>query len=56
MNSASGVAGRYFGALNKCGVEVLGVTTSEIKISVLVKTEKAGIALKALVDEFGLAQ
>ena len=56
MNSASGVAGRYFGALNKCGVEVLGVTTSEIKISVLVKTEKAEIALKALVDEFGLAE
>ena len=56
MNTASGVAGRYFGALNKCGVKVLGVTTSEIKISVLVRQEQAEIALKALVDEFGLAE
>ena len=56
MNSASGVAGRYFDALNKCGVEVLGVTTSEIKISVLVRIEQAETALKALVEEFGLAE
>ena len=56
MNSASGVASRYFNALNKCGVEILGVTTSEIKISVLVKIEQAEMALKALVDEFELAQ
>jgi aspartate kinase len=56
MNSASGVAGRYFNALNKCGVEVLGVTTSEIKISVLVRMEQAETALKALVEEFGLSE
>jgi aspartate kinase len=56
MNSASGVAGRYFDALSTSGVEVLGVTTSEIKISALVRIDQAGIALKALVEEFGLAQ
>ena len=56
MNSASGVASRYFNALEKCGVEVLGVTTSEIKISALVRIEQAETALKALVDEFGLAE
>ena len=56
MNSASGVAGRYFDALNKCGVEVLGVTTSEIKISVLVRINQAETALRALVDEFDLKQ
>ena len=55
MNGASGVAARYFKALNKCGIKILGVTTSEIKLSVLVKTEQAETALKALVDEFGLS-
>ncbi|MCL2768168.1 MAG: aspartate kinase [Synergistaceae bacterium] len=54
MNSASGVAARYFNALNKCGVKILGVTTSEIKISALVREDQAEIALKAIVDEFGL--
>ncbi|MCL1941320.1 MAG: aspartate kinase [Synergistaceae bacterium] len=56
MNTASGVAARFFDALNKCGVKVLVVTTSEIKISVLVRTSQAEAALKALVDEFGLSE
>ena len=56
MNSASGVAARYFDALNKCGVKILGVTTSEIKISVLVRAEQGETALKSLVNEFGLSK
>jgi len=56
MNSASGVAARYFSAFNKSGVKVLGVTTSEIKISVLVREEQAEIALKAIVEEFELEE
>lgn len=56
MNSASGVAARFFGALEKSGIHVMGVTTSEIKISVLVATEQADTAVEALVGEFGLAE
>lgn len=52
MKTSSGVAARFFSALDGAEVEVLCTTTSEIKISVLVPREQATAAAKALVSEF----
>ncbi len=54
MQSASGVAGRFFGALAGRGIAVLGTTTSEIKIAALVPRSQGQAALDALTSEFGL--
>ncbi len=54
MQSASGVAGRFFGALQNAGIAVLGTSTSEIKIAVLVPRSQGKIAVDALMTEFGL--
>lgn len=56
MQSASGVAGQFFSALAEAGVTVLSVTTSEIKISVLVPDAEADKAQKALMERFGLVE
>ena len=55
MKSAPGVAARFFSALCGRGIQMLGTTTSEIKISALVAREDGEEALRALVEEFGLA-
>jgi aspartate kinase len=55
MNSASGVAARFFEALHAEGLEILGTTTSEIKISVLVSPAHEIHAVQALAREFRLA-
>lgn len=54
MKSSSGVAARFFSALDKKGIKILATTTSEIKISALVSKENSGAALKELIDEFNL--
>ena len=54
MQSASGVAGRFFGALAARNIAVLGTTTSEIKIAVLVPRDQGHAAVDALMTEFGL--
>lgn len=56
MQSASGVAGRFFGALAKSGVTVLASSTSEIKIAVLVPRTQGKAAVNALMDEFELKE
>jgi aspartate kinase len=56
MQSESGVAGRFFGALERAGVSVLGTSTSEIKIAVLVPRGQRDAAINALMDEFGLKE
>ncbi|SMG13723.1 aspartate kinase [Dethiosulfovibrio salsuginis] len=52
MKTSSGVAARFYSALDGAEVEVLCTTTSEIKISVLVPRDQASAAAKALVSEF----
>lgn len=52
MQAASGVAGRFFGALERARIDVLGATTSEIKIAVLVPRAQAQSAADALMTEF----
>jgi aspartate kinase len=54
MNAATGVAGRVFSALQNRGVEILGISTSEINISILVEGSRADDAVEALAKEFGL--
>ena len=55
MKSAPGVAARFFVALDKAGVRMVGTTTSEIKISALVPRDEAKRAVEFLAKEFGLA-
>ncbi len=54
MRSSPGVAARFFSLLSTAGVKPALVTTSEIKISCLVKPEKSQELLKAVAKEFDL--
>jgi aspartate kinase len=54
MATQSGVADRMFRALADEGINIEAITTSEIKVSVLVKREQALAALRAVHDEFEL--
>lgn len=54
MRSHSGVAGKMFGILSKAGVNMQMISTSEIKISVVVKEDKVDDAIRALHEGFGL--
>ena len=54
MRSHTGVASRMFDALSREGVNIKVISTSEIKISVLVDRKYMELAVQALHDEFGL--
>ena len=54
MARAEGVAGRMFAALSKAGINVRMITTSEIKISVLVDRNDGPAAVAAVHRAFGL--
>jgi len=54
MERAEGVAGRMFTALSAAGINVRMITTSEIKISVLVDKSDAQAAVQAVHRAFGL--
>lgn len=54
MAHQSGVADRMFRALAEEGVNIEAITTSQIKVSVLVPREKALAALRAVHSEFEL--
>ena len=54
MRTHTGVAHRMFRALAKRGINILMITTSEIKISVLVAREHGEEALRAVHAEFAL--
>lgn len=54
MRSHSGVAGKMFGILSKAGINMQMISTSEIKISVVVKKERVDDAIRALHEGFGL--
>ena len=56
MRVHSGVADRMFAALAEAGVNIKMITTSEIKISVLVERDRAVDALRAVHDSFALDQ
>ena len=48
MRSHSGVAGRVFHVLSESGIDTLMISTSEIKISIVVESSKAEEATRAL--------
>lgn len=54
MRSHSGVAGKMFEILSKAGVNMQMISTSEIKISVVVKEDIVDDAIRALHEGFGL--
>jgi aspartate kinase len=54
MATQTGVADRMFRALAEAGINILAITTSQIKISALVKREQAMQALRAVHSEFEL--
>ena len=54
MRSHSGVAAKVFETLASEGVNILGITTSEIKISCLIEEKYAELAVRILHNAFGL--
>lgn len=54
MRSHAGVAQAMFGALADKGINIYAISTSEIKISVLIETEYVELAVRALHTAFGL--
>jgi aspartate kinase len=54
MRSHTGVAQKMFSALAKEGVNIKVITTSEIKVSVLIDSKYLELAVRALHDAFGL--
>jgi aspartate kinase len=54
MRSHAGVAARMFQLLATEGINIQAISTSEIKISCLVSTKYAELAVRALHDGFGL--
>ncbi|SFJ09236.1 aspartate kinase [Jannaschia pohangensis] len=54
MRSHTGVAARMFKALSDEGINIRVITTSEIKISVLIDRKYMELAVQALHDAFGL--
>ncbi|MCK5306834.1 MAG: aspartate kinase [Candidatus Omnitrophica bacterium] len=56
MRSHAGVAARMFGSLGEAGINIETISTSEIKISCLIKKDKAEMAVKILHKEFDLGK
>ncbi|MHC0053288.1 aspartate kinase [Actibacterium sp. D379-3] len=54
MRSHAGVASQMFNALSSEGINIKVITTSEIKISVLIDRKYMELAVQALHDAFGL--
>ena len=56
MQSHFGVAARMFDTLSKNGINIMMISTSEIKISCVVDVEQVDAAVKALHESFDLAK
>jgi aspartate kinase len=54
MRSHPGVTAKYFGALSEAGVNIQMISTSEIRISVVVSQDDVDTAVNATHREFGL--
>lgn len=52
MQSNAGVASRMFGSLYEAGINIMMISTSEIKISVLISRDDTDRAIAAIHDEF----
>ncbi len=56
MRSHSGVASRMFAALADEGINIMMISTSEIKISCVIKSKYTELAVRVLHDAFGLGE
>ena len=54
MKSHSGVAATMFGALAKQGINIEMISTTEIKISVIIDIEEIDKAVQSIHEEFAL--
>ncbi|MDX1411957.1 MAG: ACT domain-containing protein, partial [Nitrospirales bacterium] len=54
MRSHSGVASRMFQTLSREGINIMMISTSEIKISCVIEEKFFELALRSLHDEFQL--
>ncbi|MBI5191607.1 MAG: aspartate kinase [Nitrospirae bacterium] len=54
MRSHTGVASRMFDALAKEGINIMMISTSEIKVSCVIEQKYTELAVRALHDAFGL--
>ena len=54
MKTHPGVAARMFTALAEAGVNIEMISTSTIRISVIVRDADVDLAVRAIHDEFGL--
>lgn len=55
MRTHSGVAAQMFDTLAKHGINILTISTSEIKVSCIIKSKYTELAVRVLHDAFGLA-
>ena len=56
MRSHSGIAAKMFETLAAEGINILGITTSEIKISCLIEEKYTELAVRVLHNSFGLGK
>jgi aspartate kinase len=56
MRNHSGVAARMFKTLHEAGVNIMAISTSEIRVSCVVPADAGESAVRALHDAFGLAR
>jgi len=56
MRSHSGVAARLFACLGRAGINIQMVSTSEIKIAVIIDEKEAERAARLIHAEFGLGR
>jgi aspartate kinase len=54
MRSHSGVASKMFSAMAKEGINIMMISTSEIKISCVIEAKYTELAVRVLHDTFGL--
>jgi len=54
MRSHAGVAAKMFETLSAKGINILAISTSEIKVSVLINADYAELAVRALHEVYGL--
>jgi aspartate kinase len=56
MRTHSGVAAQMFDTLAKHGINIMAISTSEIKVSCLIEAKYTELAVRVLHDAFGLAK
>jgi len=56
MRTHSGVAAKMFGTLAKHGINIMMISTSEIKVSCVIDSKYTELAVRVLHDAFGLSQ